>query len=82
MSSEWSVRDLARPCMFIQWKGTDSCGDYYCLCGEQFHLDAEFAYSVQCPHCERAYEVSSMIEMQEITKGNPLFDRAKRGDDD
>jgi hypothetical protein len=40
--------------------------DCYCVCGEQFHIDDEFAYAVKCPHCERVYEMSAMIEMREV----------------
>lgn len=57
---------MDRPCAFIQWKGTDVCADYYCVCGEQFHLDVDFAYAVQCHHCGRRYEVSAMIELREM----------------
>jgi hypothetical protein len=62
--SDWATREKPRPSAFIQWKGTNVCADYYCLCGEQFHLDVEFAYAVQCPDCNRRYEVSSMIELR------------------
>lgn len=64
--SKWAYREMASPCAFIQWKGTDVCADYYCVCGEQFHLDDEFVYAVQCPYCNRRYEVSSMIELREM----------------
>lgn len=64
--TDWSTRNLPRPNAFIQWKGTDVCMDFYCLCGDQFHLDVDFAYAVQCPHCNRAYEMSAMIEAREI----------------
>ena len=66
--SNWSTRELPRPHAFIQWKGTDSCADYYCVCGEQFHIDSDFVYAVQCPYCNRRYEVSSMIELREMSK--------------
>ena len=66
--NNWSTRELPRPCAFIQWKGTDVCADYYCVCGKQFHLDIDFAYVVMCHHCQRIYEVSSMIELREMTK--------------
>lgn len=63
---KWSIRDLPRPNAFIQWKGTDVCMDFYCVCGDQFHIDADFTYAVQCPHCDRLFEMSSMIEAREI----------------
>ena len=64
--SDWAVRDLPEPHAFIQWKGTDVCMDCYCVCGEQFHIDAGFAYAVQCRHCGKRFEMSAMIEMREI----------------
>jgi hypothetical protein len=66
--NNWSTRDMPRPCAFIQWKGTDVCMDVYCLCGQQFHIDATFTYAVQC-RCGKRYEMSSMIEMREIPEG-------------
>lgn len=67
--SDWAIKKVPRPCTFIQWKGTDVCGDFYCLCGDQFHVDGEFAYAVQCPHCERRYELSSRVELREMPTG-------------
>lgn len=64
--TDWAIRDLPRPNAFIQWKGTDVCADYYCICGEQFHIDSYFVYAVRCPHCKRRFEVSSMIELREL----------------
>ena len=66
--SKWATRELPRPHIFVQWKGTDVCADLYCICGKQFHLDCEFMYAVECPFCKRKYEVSAMIEIREITK--------------
>lgn len=66
--SDWTTRDLPRPCAFIQWKGTNVCADYYCICGNQFHVDSDFAYGVVCPHCKRRFEVSSMVELRELPK--------------
>jgi hypothetical protein len=64
--SSWATRDLPRPHAFIQWKGSNVCMDLYCPCGDQFHIDADFTYAVQCPHCKRRFEMSSMIEMREM----------------
>lgn len=66
MDRNWATRSLPRPCAFVQWKGTDVCMDVYCPCGDQFHIDADFTYAVQCPHCERVLEMSAMIEAREI----------------
>ena len=64
--SNWATRDLPTPCAFIQWKGTAVCMDCYCTCGESFHIDADFAYAVQCRHCGKRFEMSAMIEMREM----------------
>ena len=40
---------------WIQWKGTDVCMDIYCKCGYHSHIDAEFAYHVECPICHTVY---------------------------
>jgi hypothetical protein len=67
MENNWATRQLPLPSAFIQWKGTDVCMDCFCLCGRGFHVDAEFAYAVKCPHCGRTYEMSAMIEMREVS---------------
>jgi len=43
--------------VFVQWKGTDACLDLHCVCGYHGHVDAEFAYGVQCYGCDRVYEM-------------------------
>jgi len=67
--TDWAIRQIPRPKAFIQWKGTDVCADYYCVCGEEFHIDADFVYSVICPHCKRQFEVSAMVELRELESG-------------
>jgi hypothetical protein len=64
--TDWAIRTLPNPHAFIQWKGTDVCMDCYCICGESFHVDDDFTYAVQCPYCERRYEMSAVIEMREM----------------
>lgn len=66
--SDWAIRETPPPTTFVQWKGTDVCMDLYCVCGEQFHIDGFFAYAVQCPHCKRRYEMSTRVEMREMSK--------------
>jgi hypothetical protein len=43
--------------VFIQWKGTDVCFDFYCECGAQGHYDGYFAYAALCPVCERTWKL-------------------------
>ena len=47
--------------VFIQYKGTDLCADIYCECGKHLHVDAGFAYAVQCGHCQTIYELPQMV---------------------
>jgi hypothetical protein len=47
--------------MFIQWKGTHVCLDFYCPCGHSGHLDADFAYFVRCPKCGTIYEMGTQV---------------------
>lgn len=44
------------PHAFIQWKGTDVCLDFYCVCGAGGHFDGYFAYYIQCGECGKVYE--------------------------
>lgn len=43
--------------VFLQWKGTDACFDFYCDCGVQTHFDGYFAYWVRCPACRQEWEM-------------------------
>ena len=52
-----------KPHGWIQWKGTDVCMDIHCECGCHSHIDAEFAYNVQCPKCKRMYHCNGHIEL-------------------
>ena len=47
--------------MFIQWKGTDVCLDFYCPCGAHGHLDGSFAYNVRCPMCGSVFEMGTQV---------------------
>ena len=42
---------------FVQWKGTDLCMDFLCVCGAKCHFDGYFANLVECPHCARQWEM-------------------------
>ena len=51
------------PHCWIQWKGTDVCMDVHCECGEHSHVDAEFAYKVECPRCGKVWHVSPYVRL-------------------
>jgi hypothetical protein len=53
--------------MFIQWKGTDVCLDFYCPCGAHSHLDDSFAYFVECPHCGAVFEMGTQVIAKRTT---------------
>lgn len=45
------------PSVFLQWKGTDVCMDFYCECGAHCHFDGYGAYFVKCPHCSTIWQM-------------------------
>lgn len=54
------------PNVFIQWKGTDVCMDFYCECGARCHFDGDFAYAVKCPHCETIWEMPCKVYPRKV----------------
>ncbi len=62
--------DLAAPNLFIQWKGTDLCGDFRCICGANHHIDAMFVYGIECADCGRTYQVPTTVALREVAKGS------------
>lgn len=49
------------PHLFLQWKGTNACFDFYCPCGEQSHYDGYFAYAYRCPHCKAEFALPTNL---------------------
>ncbi len=71
--------------MFIQWKGTDVCLDFYCPCGAHGHFDGDFAYNVRCPNCGSAFRDGRVGPFQDphvhdevIHRHHPETGRARR----
>ena len=64
----WVIQEKFKgnPHGWIQWKGTNVCMDIHCKCGAMFHIDADFAYNVKCPHCETVYFCNGHIELVEL----------------
>jgi hypothetical protein len=52
--------------VFVQWKGTHVCIDFYCPCGEHGHFDGYFAYSVQCPSCGALYDLGTQVRVRKV----------------
>jgi hypothetical protein len=51
---------------FIQWKGTEVCMDFHCSCGYHGHIDAGFAYFVECGGCGAQYEMGTQVLARRI----------------
>lgn len=56
-----------QPHGWIQWKGIDACIDLHCKCGYHGHMDADFFYFYECPHCEAKYAVGQVVKLIELT---------------
>lgn len=56
---EWGQADIAHT--FIQWKGTDVCLDFICICGAQGHFDGYFAYVLECSKCGGKWEMPFIL---------------------
>lgn len=64
----WKIQETHKgePHAWIQWKGTNVCMDVYCKCGAHLHVDAMFAYHVECGSCGTFYMCNGHIELIEI----------------
>lgn len=62
---EWIPYNTAHPdgvtSVFVQWKGTDACFDYWCECGTAGHFDGYFANTFECAGCHREYTMPATI---------------------
>ena len=52
---------------WIQWKGTEVCMDVHCTCGAHTHIDAEFAYYVECGDCGALFAVGAYVKLVPVT---------------
>jgi hypothetical protein len=52
--------------MFIQWKGTNVCLDFWCECGTDGHYDGDFAYHLKCPACGQVYEMGTQVIARKV----------------
>lgn len=55
---------MTKASTFIQWKGTDICMDFHCECGNDFHVDGYFVYSVLCKSCGTIWTMPTDIAPQ------------------
>lgn len=54
--------------MFIQWKGTGVCMDFYCECGAHVHGDGYGAYNVECGACGAFYEMGTQVIAKKVNQ--------------
>lgn len=50
--------------VFVQWKGTDACIDFTCVCGRVGHYDGMFAYTLRCS-CGRLWRMPAQFMLLE-----------------
>ena len=55
-----------KPHGWIQWKGTEVCMDITCSCGEQSHIDADFAYHFECK-CGKKWAIGCNVSLFQLT---------------
>lgn len=55
---------------FVQWKGTDVCLDFTCLCNTGLHFDGDFAYAIRCWNCQRIWELPAYIPLKLVDESN------------
>lgn len=70
------MADKQKASLYVQWKGTDLCGDFTCECGKSFHIDADFVYNIQCL-CGALYQVPYLLELKRVNepeKGTPVYE--------
>lgn len=75
-----------QPHGWIQWKGTNVCMDIHCECGHHSHIDADFAYYVKCPACQKVYMVNGHVELVPLLPGEepgmePLMEEVNEDDE-
>jgi len=59
--------------MFIQWKGTNLCIDFWCPCGQHCHFDGYFAHHLKCPTCGDIFEMGTQVLARRATEEPPFF---------
>ena len=68
------------PWVFLQWKGTDACLDFHCLCGNENessgvgHFDGYGAYYLKCMRCLRVYELPTDLKLELASEDEPYME--------
>lgn len=50
-------RGMADAEVFLQWKGTDACMDFWCPCGAALHYDGYFGDQLTCGRCGQSWQL-------------------------
>ena len=58
--------------MFVQYKNTSICLDFYCRCGQEGHYDGYFANELKCGACGTVFAMPFNIDLEEhgVLPGN------------
>jgi hypothetical protein len=73
--------------VFIQYKGTDICLDFWCECGAEGHFDGFFCHSIRCPRCDTVWVLPHTIALEKFDpekhyEGEPERAKHPEMDDD
>jgi hypothetical protein len=60
-----------KPELFIQWKGTELCGDFRCACGRTAHIHTDFCYEIRCGACGRVWDVPHTLTLTPSEENEP-----------
>lgn len=52
------MTDISIPWINIQWKGTESCLDFTCTCGAEYHYDGITFGGLKCMVCGACWRIS------------------------
>jgi hypothetical protein len=63
--------------VFLQWKGTDVCLDFHCVCGADGHFDGYFAYALRCAECGRVWSLPHSVALVEGSDNDVVKDVPK-----
>lgn len=61
------------PTIWVQWKGTEPCFDFWCECSEvdgdfgHADFDAPAPYAIQCARCGRKYDLPQTLPLLPYT---------------
>jgi hypothetical protein len=69
--------------MFLQWKNTKVCLDFYCSCGCEPHGDGWGPNFIRCPGCGAVYELGTQVIVRRLPSGeDPAIPPMELEDDD